>query len=493
MKTTEVFIEQVIIGCLVIFVGCLPFHEKIICILKNQAVHAVITQLSIGAIVVGCAYLIGIVYDRFADTLFQDLERLCRLSYVLKSVTNQEDFEPDQLQKDPFPEYEYRHAVLSSNRAADKESYLRTRLRLTRSLASILPAMAASTVYTVAYTNYENIHLYAIGIVLVYFSIFARRVLQDGENAVPKTNSKNLKTYVMDNERLLIKGEDGRYRLSERRVCILKASDWMVLLPGVGMVLLTFDLIRLHSIQSEGFHPETYLIPISLYLFELITIWAWWRIYHTYFSFIRQCSPEVAAVRHRLIPEVKTNGMEYEARFLVCGDGWRKERSISKIEVYQGYLSTNIENVIRIRVVEKSAILTLKGKTIGIGKEEYEFNLDDHEKANVVIKRLCKNPIEKTRHKIKFGKYLWEVDEYKGVNQGLITAEVEFSQADEYQKLQKSNDFPKWVGKDITRNQWQYTNMRLSEKPFGCWSPDEKKDMLEHAAGSAANFRNMEE
>lgn len=170
---------------------------------------------------------------------------------------------------------------------------------------------------------------------------------------------------------------------------------------------------------------------------------------------------------------------EIEARFLVCGDEWRGKGDTE--EILQGYLSTDKERVVRIRLKGGKAILTIKGKTEGLVKKEYEFELDDVDKAKNVILNLCKYPIEKTRHKIKVGEFLWELDEFKGINKGLVMAEIEFKQERDYKKMVMEGK-PEWIGKEITEGHWQYTNMRLAERPFTTWTDEEKSDMLKHAA-----------
>lgn len=180
----------------------------------------------------------------------------------------------------------------------------------------------------------------------------------------------------------------------------------------------------------------------------------------------------------------KNENIEIEARYLVCGNGWRGLGT--PIDIYQGYLSTHKEKVIRIRVEEDTALLTVKGQTVGLKRDEFETVLDDIDKARRIIEKFCEHPILKTRHKIEFEDNLWEVDEFKGKNEGLVIAEIEFTGEDQYQKLQVHGK-PDWIGKEITSGYWQYTNMRLAEHPFGQWNDAEKRDMRAHAAGHATD------
>ena len=179
------------------------------------------------------------------------------------------------------------------------------------------------------------------------------------------------------------------------------------------------------------------------------------------------------------------SNIEIEARFLACGDSWRGKGTA--VEIYQGYLATDETMAMRIRLAEGNAMLTIKGATRGLIRKEFEFELADPQKANKVIEEFCTHPIEKTRHTIEHKGFLWEVDEYKGENAGLVIAEVEFEHEEDYRKMLELGK-PPWAGQEITRDAWQYTNARLSVQPFSSWSADEKSDMLGHAAGRAPEY-----
>ncbi len=176
------------------------------------------------------------------------------------------------------------------------------------------------------------------------------------------------------------------------------------------------------------------------------------------------------------------SNIEIEARFLACGESWRGKGTA--VEIYQGYLATEENMAIRVRLGKDNAILTIKGKTIGLTRKEFEFTFNDTQKAQKVIAEFCAHPIKKIRHKIEHGGFLWEIDEYKGENEGLVIAEVEFEHEEDYRKMLDLGK-PPWVGKEITGDAWQYTNARLSVRPFLMWPAEEKSDMLSHAAAKA--------
>ena len=156
--------------------------------------------------------------------------------------------------------------------------------------------------------------------------------------------------------------------------------------------------------------------------------------------------------------------IEIERKFLVTGDQWR---IFTEGKDYrQGYLSTDPERTIRIRTIGEKGYLTIKGKTEKAARDEFEYEIP-LEDANWMLERLCKRPlIEKIRYEIRFNEFLWEIDEFKGENEGLIIAEIELT--DENQEI----ELPEWVGKEVTENPVYY-NANLVLNPYKTWKNTE--------------------
>ena len=71
------------------------------------------------------------------------------------------------------------------------------------------------------------------------------------------------------------------------------------------------------------------------------------------------------------------------------------------IRIKQGYLSTDKNAVVRVRVKNDKAYLTIKGANNGISRLEFEYEIPFDE-ANEMLDNLCKKPvIDKTRYIIK--------------------------------------------------------------------------------------------
>ncbi|NJK48911.1 CYTH domain-containing protein [Candidatus Gracilibacteria bacterium] len=157
--------------------------------------------------------------------------------------------------------------------------------------------------------------------------------------------------------------------------------------------------------------------------------------------------------------------IEIERKFLVKGDTWR---SLGTGQVYrQGYITTVNSTTVRIRIVGDRGYLTIKGKTDGIARSEFEY-LIPVEDAQSMLDTLCDRPlIEKIRYKIQFGNLLWEVDEFLGENQGLIMAEVELDDAN------RTIELPDWIAKEVSSDR-KYYNSNLAKYPYQQWKDFEK-------------------
>ena len=82
----------------------------------------------------------------------------------------------------------------------------------------------------------------------------------------------------------------------------------------------------------------------------------------------------------------------------------------------QGYIPTQGNIVVRVRIAGLHGFLTLKSETTGIRRLEYEYSIPVSE-ANEIIDALCgESLIEKKRYKIEDAGQSWEVDVFLGAN-----------------------------------------------------------------------------
>ena len=154
---------------------------------------------------------------------------------------------------------------------------------------------------------------------------------------------------------------------------------------------------------------------------------------------------------------------EIERKFLVKNESF-KSLATAKKKISQGYLNTNPERTVRVRIADEKAFLTIKGKGNETGMTRFEWEKEiPLEEAKSLLELCEKGVIEKTRFEIPSGKHLFEVDEFYGENVGLIIAEIELS--DENEAFEK----PDWLGKEVTNDE-RFYNAYLSKNSFKNWS-----------------------
>lgn len=154
--------------------------------------------------------------------------------------------------------------------------------------------------------------------------------------------------------------------------------------------------------------------------------------------------------------------IEIERKFLVKSDAFKKFAVSNKV-IKQGYLNSNPERTVRIRIKENQGFLTFKGIGNESGTTRFELEKEIQIDEAEALMKLCeKGIIHKLRWEVPVGKHLFEVDEFFGDNCGLIIAEIE---------LENENEFfitPDWLGEEVTSDS-RYYNAYLSKIPFCNW------------------------
>lgn len=153
-------------------------------------------------------------------------------------------------------------------------------------------------------------------------------------------------------------------------------------------------------------------------------------------------------------------GVEIERKFLVTNDAWTRQGE--PVLLRQGYLSSNAQRVVRVRIEGGKAVMTIKGKNVGASRGEWEYPIPMAD-AEEFLDKLCEQPIiEKYRRRIPYAGFVWEVDEFLGVNAGLVVAEIELPAEDQ------AFDKPDWVGEEVTHDA-RYLNSNLIQQPYTAW------------------------
>jgi len=157
-------------------------------------------------------------------------------------------------------------------------------------------------------------------------------------------------------------------------------------------------------------------------------------------------------------------GTEIERKFLVADRSIVD--SVPGMPYRQGYLSEDLDRVVRVRREGQAARLTIKGRGSGVSRPEFEYEIPAAE-ADVLLETLCLRPlVEKTRHRIPAGDGLmWEIDVFGGENEGLVVAEIELPSED------APVPRPAWLGREVTDDP-RYLNVNLARNPSRHWVTD---------------------
>lgn len=149
---------------------------------------------------------------------------------------------------------------------------------------------------------------------------------------------------------------------------------------------------------------------------------------------------------------------EIERKFLVVGTEWRTGAGT---RICQGYLNRDMDRTVRVRLAGERAYLTVKGPTRGATRAEFEYEIPVADAEQLLT--LCEGPvIEKVRWLVLHGEHTWEVDEFQGVNAGLVVAEIELTSEDE------SFSKPRWLGREVSADS-RYFNSQLATNPYCNW------------------------
>ncbi|MDX1652633.1 MAG: CYTH domain-containing protein [Brumimicrobium sp.] len=136
-------------------------------------------------------------------------------------------------------------------------------------------------------------------------------------------------------------------------------------------------------------------------------------------------------------------GKEIERKFLVKKDAWEKIKPAEGKAIIQGYLVKSVDKTIRIRITDSKAFLTIKGRTTGISRPEFEYEIPLVDGQDM-LDLFCEKVIDKTRYIINEKGLSWEVDEFRQPRKGLILAEIELNS--EEQEI----SVPNWIDKEVS-------------------------------------------
>jgi adenylate cyclase len=153
--------------------------------------------------------------------------------------------------------------------------------------------------------------------------------------------------------------------------------------------------------------------------------------------------------------------IEIERKFLVAGTAWR-DHATHAVPMVQGYLAgTDGKASVRVRLEGDAGKLNIKAAVVGMARAEYEYDIPAAD-ARAILDTLCVGVLEKLQHYVPHAGHTWEVDEFAGANDGLVTAELELG--DEQEAFER----PDWLGEEVTHDR-RYYNHALALQPYSTW------------------------
>ena len=154
-------------------------------------------------------------------------------------------------------------------------------------------------------------------------------------------------------------------------------------------------------------------------------------------------------------------GIEIERKFLVHAERWKALKKPTGKYLRQGYLSTDPQRTIRVRIAGNKGFLNIKGITTGATRQEFEYEIPEADAAQL-LQNMAVTRLSKIRYLISHEGKQWEVDEFLDENAGLIVAEIELNSETEQFLL------PDWAAEEVTDDA-RYYNSNLCLRPFTTW------------------------
>ncbi|KAF2990739.1 CYTH domain-containing protein [Methylocystis sp. MJC1] len=145
--------------------------------------------------------------------------------------------------------------------------------------------------------------------------------------------------------------------------------------------------------------------------------------------------------------------IEIERKFVLSSNAWRA-LSHMRERLVDGLLASAEGRKIRVRLYETRATLTVKSAREGLKRTEFEYDIPIADATELIAKHSGEKVLAKTRHYVEHMGFTWQIDEYDGVLEGVVIAEVELMSENVFVPL------PPWVGREVTHDpDYRQSNM----------------------------------
>lgn len=267
MRSTEIFVEQLLIGAVVALTLALSFGERhlwadLVATGDKSAVAAWIT----GGLGLGAAYLLGVLMDRCADSLIDPVEKHHRLRFGLSCASDH----PSKWEKhfDPFdkPRLEVKVRKHGGD-LGEWLHYLRSRIRLARGLAVFVPALTVAMVLALRQHPLTWwIWVFPAGYVVAGVSNMI-------DKKVPSTGKRKDAARYVDVRKVSEEGLSSGSLVLDVLCCSVVRLGLLLLLAAF---VLAWGSARLAGVALAGTAATA------------LAFWTWWRITDTLMKFLRR-------------------------------------------------------------------------------------------------------------------------------------------------------------------------------------------------------------
>ncbi len=134
--------------------------------------------------------------------------------------------------------------------------------------------------------------------------------------------------------------------------------------------------------------------------------------------------------------------IEIERKFLIANDSWRKHAVSSEV-LTDGLIAVSDGRKVRVRSYANRATLTVKTKRLGPVRAEFEYEIPIAD-AEELLSLCAETVLVKIRHRVPYKGFVWAIDEYEGLLNGVLLAEVEL------EDVLLEPQLPDWVGAEVT-------------------------------------------
>ncbi|MCC6568732.1 MAG: hypothetical protein IT315_05795 [Anaerolineales bacterium] len=275
MNTAQVSIELILAGILALCAFVLPFWRGTSIdpqFLQNEAL--------IGFL--GLAYLLGVVFDKLADTMLTPAEHFLRIKQGAKFLDDHKTFKG----KVPFPQNDLEFSLKKAKDGRlEWMNSLKSRIRTSRELAVLgLPAVMGLTIYEgvtrtcgpnqpacASWWNYLPVVLN----LLLFIAMIWLEARTSDEDSSEKAKQAKLKTHQLSPDR---ETRELQLRQAQRQMRVASTPYYLLLANSI----LTTGVVAVFHLDNR----MIVLLAIGGTIISLLALWSCLRITRTYLKFV---------------------------------------------------------------------------------------------------------------------------------------------------------------------------------------------------------------